>query len=190
MSARSKKPSKHTESIFQRDIKDLHIGKNLRRLGRMRVTEWDFSDILPAVNRVAQTEIDIDGFVRRTANYKVTEWELKDLLGKKERRDRNNPPLPSKSEMRELTRELYQFVRFVTRNLIDQKDEVEIRTAHPFPDTLQIKLILGKRDTAALIGHGGHTAAAIRNIIKDAAKRRGARVTLRILSEEEDAKES
>ncbi|MFU8893435.1 MAG: KH domain-containing protein [Luteolibacter sp.] len=185
---RTKKPSKHTESIFHRDIKDLEIGKNLRRLGNIRITEWEFRDILPAVNRVAQTEIDIDGFVRRAANYRVTEWDLKDLLGRRERRTRRPPPSPA--EMLKLSNELTRFIRFVTRNLIDQSDMAEIRTNQPFPDTLMIKLVLCQRDAAAIIGHGGHTAAAIRGMIKNVARKRGARASLRILSFEEDAEEA
>jgi predicted RNA-binding protein YlqC (UPF0109 family) len=184
----SKKPSKHTDSIFHRDLKDLEIGKNLRKLGNIRVTEWEFSDILPAVNRVAQTEIDIDGFVRRAANYRVTEWDLKDLLGKREQRTRR--PDPSPSEMLKLSDELTRFLRFVTRNLIDQTDMAEIRTNQPFPNTLMIKMVLCKKDAAALIGHGGHTASAIRAIIKDVARKRGARASLRILTEEEDSLEA
>jgi len=184
----TRKPGKHTESIFQRDIKELEIGKNLRRLGQLRVTEWEFRDILPAVSRAAQVELDIDGFVRRAANYQVTEWDLKDLLGKRERRQRRG--LLSESEMRELSREICHFVRFVSRNLIDYQDLAVIQTSLPFPNRLEIKLVLTQRDVAALIGHGGHTAAAIRNIIKDAAKRHGVRVTLRILSHHEDSENS
>lgn len=183
----STKPTKQTTSIFHRDIKELEIGKNLRRLGNIRVTEWEFSDILPAVNRVAQVELDIDGFVRRTANYRVTEWDLKDLLGKRDRRQRKESP--SAAEMGELANELTRFIRFVSRNLIDHTDLADIKTTQRAPGSLLIKIILVQQDAAALIGHGGHTAAAIRNIAKDAARRRGARVTLRILSHEEDAEE-
>jgi len=183
----TRKPGKQTESIFHRDIKELEIGKNLRRLGQLRVTQWEFRDILPAVNRVAQVELDIDGFVRRAANYQVTEWDLKDLLGKRERRQRDGQP--SESEMRDLSHEIYHFVRFVSRNLIDYQDLAVIHTSLPFSNRLEIKLVLTQRDAAALIGHGGHTAAAIRNIIKDVARRRGARATLRILTHEEDAEE-
>lgn len=182
----SKKPGKHTESIFQRDIKDLEIGKSLRRLGKVRVTEWEFSDFLPAVNRVARTEIDIDGFVRKAANFQVTEWDLKDLLIKREKRRSRRPP-PSPAEMLKLSGDLTRFIRFITRSLIDQSDMAEIRVQQPFPDTFMIQLVLCKRDAAALIGHGGHTAAAIRAIIKDVARYRGARATLRIMTDEEDA---
>jgi len=185
---RSKKPSKNTDSIFHRDIKDLDIRKNLRRLGNIRVTQWEFSDVLPKVNRIAQTELDIDGFVRRAANYRVTEWDLKDLLGKRGRRQRRSAP--SAKEMQKLTDELTKFVRFVSRSLIDQSDMAEIQTTRPLSDTIIIKLVLCQRDAAAIIGHGGHTAASIRNIIKDIARQRGARASLRILTFEEDAKES
>jgi len=181
---RTKKDKKRKGSIFHRDIKDLEIGKNLRRLGNLRVTDWEFSDILPAVNRVAQTEIDIDGFVRRAANYRVTEWDLKDLLGKRERRARM--PVPSAAEMRKLSNQLTTFIRFVSRSLIERADMAEIRVEQPFPDTLSIRLVLCKPDSAAIIGHGGHTAAAIRSIIKDVARNRGARASLRILTFEED----
>jgi len=184
----SKKREKHTDSIFHRDIKELEIGKNLRRLGKIRITEWEFSDVLPAVNRIAQTELDIDGFVRRAANYRVTEWDLKDLLGKRERRERREPPSPA--EMRKLSNQLTKFIRFVSRNLIDHSDMAEIQTTQPFPDTIMIKLVLCQRDAAAIIGHGGHTAAAMRNIIKNTARQQGARASLRILTFEEDAKES
>lgn len=190
MSKRSEKPPRKAErkttSVFHRDLKDLEIGRNLRRLGRVRLTEWEFRDILPAVNRVANAEIDIDGFVRRAANYQVTEWDLKDLLGKRQKRQPGRPP-PSPADMLKLSGDLTRFIRFMTRSLIDQSDLAEIRTHQPFPDTLMIKLVLCQRDAAALIGHGGHTAAAIRAIIKDVAWRRGAKASLRIMTNEEDA---
>lgn len=196
---RAKKPDKQSESILHRDIKDLKIGRNLRRLGKLRITEWEFRDILPAVSRAANTEIDIDGFVRRaasteididgfvrkTANYRVTEWDLTDLLGKRERRARKSGP--SDADMRELSVKLSGFVRFVSRSLVDRADLAEIRVEQPFRDTLVLKLTLCQKDAAAIIGHGGHTAAAIRGIIKDAARKCGARASLRILTLGEDA---
>jgi predicted RNA-binding protein YlqC (UPF0109 family) len=40
---------------------------------------------------------------------------------------------------------------------------------------------------SALIGHGGHTAAAIRRILQNAGQRHGVHVILNILSHEEAA---
>lgn len=190
MPARPKKKApKRPDSLLHRDIKELEIGKKLRRLGGIRVTEWEFSDVFPAVNRIAQKEVDLGDILRRTANYRVTEWDLADLLGRRERLVAAAMGPPSPEEMRKLSDELSGFVRFVTGKLIDRPDDVGIKISHTVPGALMIKLVLVRRDAAALIGHGGHTAAAIRNIIKDVGRKHHVRVNLRILSKEEDGME-
>lgn len=184
-------PSSHkSESILHKDIKDLEFTRTLRKLGSIRVTEWEFSDVLPAVNRLAQTEVDIVGLVKRTANYRVTDWDLKDLLG--HHGGTGHPahapvPPPSPEEMQALVLRLTRFIGFVTQCLIEMPDHAEIRTSEPQPGVLRLKLVLVRRDAAALIGHGGHTAAAIRRLVKDAGRRQGVNVLLQILSHEEAA---
>jgi predicted RNA-binding protein YlqC (UPF0109 family) len=178
---RSRKSGKKSDSILHRDIKELEIGKSLRRLGNVRVTEWELSDVLPAVSRLANKEVDIVGAIKRTANYRVTKWELKDILRK--RRDRE---APTPEALCDLEERLRKFVGFVATRLIDEPTAAVIKTTRTSATSLRIKLVLEARDASALIGHGGHTAAAIRAIVKDVARRQHVRVILQILTHAEE----
>lgn len=184
--SKSQKPRKNTDSILHRDIKDLEIRKSLRRLGNVRVTEWELGDVLPAVTRrLAYMEVDIVGAIKRTANYRVMDWELKDLL----RRRRGGGHAPSPEVMHELEERLRWFVGYVATKLIDHPDEAEVRTTRTSPVSLRIKLVLDARDAAVLIGHGGHTAAAIRAICKGVCHKHQVHVRFRILTHAEEAEE-
>lgn len=184
--SKSSKSGGKSDSILHRDIKDLEIRKSLRRLGNVRVTEWELGDVLPAVSRLANKELDIVGAIKRTANYRVTNWELKDLL----RRRRRGDNAPSTEAMRELEDRLRRFVGFVATKLIDHPDEAEVRITRTSPVSLRIKLVLEARDAAVLIGHGGHTAAAIRAILKGVGRKHQVHVIFRILTHAEEAAEA
>jgi predicted RNA-binding protein YlqC (UPF0109 family) len=125
--------------------------------------------------------VDIVGAIKRTANYRVTDWELRDLL--RRRRDRE---APTPEALFQLEERLRKFVGFVASRLIDQPGSAEIKTMRTSATSLRIKLVLEARDAAALIGHGGHTAAAIRSIVKDVARRQHVRVILQILTHAEE----
>ncbi|HSP43890.1 MAG TPA: hypothetical protein VLO11_13535 [Luteolibacter sp.] len=179
---------KKSESILHKDIKDLELTKSLRQLGSIRVTEWEFSDVLPAVNRLAHKEVDLVDVFKRTANYLVTDWDFRDLLHlHAEKKDDAAPEPPGPEEMRKLIVRFTRFLGFVTNELIEMPDHAKILAAELEPGVLRFKLVLVKRDAAALIGHGGHSAAAIRRLMKDAGRRHGVHVLLQVLSHEEEA---
>lgn len=173
------------KSVMQTDIKDLKVTRTLRRLGNVRVTDWEFSDILPKVKEIAATEVDVLDLFKRTANFRVNDWELGGLSSSDEAKAPRPSP-PSATEAEACIRKLTTFLAFVTRGLIDSPDQVTIKVSTPSPSEIRFRLILTHRDSAALIGHGGHTAAAIRNLIKDAGARSRFFVDLKILSKEEE----
>lgn len=168
-----KKPKK--DSILHRDIKDLDVLRSIKRLAQTRVTEWELKD-LP---KMRVTEWELSDLV----NYRVTDWELSDLIGRRQRGKAMAPP--SAREMDRLGDSLARFIRFTSKNLIDDSDQADIEVTKTSSSSLMIKLILTRRDAAAIIGHGGHTAAAIRNIVKQTARNKGARAYFRILTREE-----
>lgn len=66
--------------LLNKDLSDLELTRSLRRLGAIRVTDWEFKDVLPVVDRLAHKEVDLARVFQRTANYRVTEWDFRDLL--------------------------------------------------------------------------------------------------------------
>jgi predicted RNA-binding protein YlqC (UPF0109 family) len=172
--------------LMNKDIRDLEITRSLRKLGRCRVMEWDFRDVLPAVNKLAHQEVDIAGFLKRTAHYKVMEWDFRNML----HADRNPSGEAVRrldpGEMQALILRLKDFLDYVVVNLIDAPEHAQIRVSEISPGVLNFKLVMMKRDVAMLIGMEGHTAAAIRGMMKAAAARHGVQVLLRIHSHEEE----
>jgi predicted RNA-binding protein YlqC (UPF0109 family) len=167
--------------LMNRDIRDLEITRSLRKLGNCKVMEWDFRDVLPAVNKLAHQEVDIAGFLKRTAHYKVMEWDFRSILPSKAGRQQPDP-----AEMQALILRLKDFLQYVVVNLIGEPDHAQIKVSEIAPGVLNFKLVMMKRDVAMLIGTGGHTAAAIRGMMKAAAARHGVQVLLRIHSHEEE----
>jgi uncharacterized protein len=173
--------------LMQTDIRDLEIARSLRKLGNSKVMEWDFHDVLPAVNKIVNQEVDVAGFLRRTANYKVMEWDFRKVLP--------SPALPApiwrcrlnEEEKQALMLRLKDFLEHVVINLIDDPGHALIKTREIAPGVLRFKLVMTRRDVAMLIGKDGHTAGAIRRILKDAAVAQGAQALLKIHSHEEEA---
>lgn len=171
--------------LLNKDIRDLEISRSLRRLGNIQVMEWDFRTVLPAVNKLANQEVDIVNLVRRTAHYKVMEWDFRSALRAE------NKPGPSEKrlspkEMQALIVGLKNFLQYVVVNLIDEPGHAQIKVREIAPNVLRFKLVLVKRDVAMLIGREGHTASAIRSMLKTAAGMSGVQALLRIHSHEEE----
>lgn len=178
--------------LLNKDIKELEISRSLRRLGNVRVMEWDFRSVLPAVNKLAQQEVDIVNLVKRTANYKVMEWDFRSALSTELKTARKEPSMPLENrlnpeEIQALIVRLKNFLQYVVVNLIDEPSHAQIKVQEIAPYVLRFKLVLTKRDVAMLIGRKGHTAAAIRGILKATAGMSGVQALLRIHSHEEDS---
>jgi predicted RNA-binding protein YlqC (UPF0109 family) len=75
----------------------------------------------------------------------------------------------------------------VVVNLIEQPQHAQIKIAETAPNVLRIKLVMVQRDVSMLVGTGGHTAAALRNILQTVASQKGVQALLRIRSHEDDA---
>ena len=173
------------------DIRELEITRSLRRLGAIRITEWDFRDALPAVKRVVRQEIDLVDVVKRLANYRVMDWDFRSALPNDPNSAPREPATPSprllsQAEMQATIVRLKNFLQYVAVNLIDQPNHAQIKVREIGPNTLRFKLVLVKKDVAMLIGMGGFTASAIRSILKAAGAKYGVRVLLQIHSHEEE----
>ncbi|NNC87313.1 MAG: KH domain-containing protein [Akkermansiaceae bacterium] len=88
--------------------------------------------------------------------------------------------------MREITDQMRNFLQFIALKIIEHPEEAQLRVAEVDPKHLSFRLVLAQADVAQLIGKGGFTAGAIRNILNAAADRQGVKVTLRIHSQEEE----
>ena len=169
-------------SLLNKDIGELHVTDSLRKLGKLQVMEWDFRNVLPAVSQLANQEVDIIGLVKRTAHYKVMEWDFRSALST----GCTPPPEPAQQEMNPLIGRLKNFLEFVTVKLIDEPKHAQIKVREIAPGVLRFKLVLVQRDVAMLIGREGHTAAAIRGLLKAAAGASGVQALLQIHSHEEE----
>ncbi len=181
-------------ALLNKDISDLELSHSLRKLGNLQVMEWDFRTVVPAVNKIANREVDFVDLVKRAAAYKVMEWDFNSSPTVQDKtKPRNSNELlhkgPGHTEMQALMVRLKNFLQYVVVNLIDEPDHAQIRIQEIEPDVVRFKLILVKRDMAMLIGKEGHTASAIRSILKEAAAMHGVHALLEILSHEEDVSE-
>lgn len=176
--------------LLNKDIRELEIGRSLRKLGNVQVMEWDFRDVLPAVSKLANQEVDLVDLVKRTAHYKVLEWDFRDVLSSGRGDgvavvERPAVERLSAEAMQELVLRLKDFLQYVVVNLIDQPGHAQIKVLEIAPNVLRFQLVMVKRDVAMLIGREGHTATAIRNILKAVGGMSGVHVLLQIHSQEE-----
>ena len=173
-------------ALLHKDVSELALSRSLRRLGNVRVMDWDFRTVLPAVNKFAQREVDLVDLLKRTAHYKVMDWDFRSVLpGEDKSKAPPSEKLLSDAEMQSLILRLKNFLRYVAANLIGQPDHAQIRVQEIQANVLRFKLVLVKKDVAMLIGTGGHTASAIRSILKAVAAAHGVHVLLEIQSHEE-----
>lgn len=75
-----------------------------------------------------------------------------------------------------------EFLEFVLRHLIEYPDEMVV-THHELPKKIVFHLRLRKSDVGKVIGKGGHTIEALRNLLNAAAARHGKRAALEIIEE-------
>ena len=179
------------EGLMHKDVRDIEFATSLRKLGSIRVLEWDFKDVLPAVNKLAHQEVDIADLVRKVADYKVMDWDFRNdhAADSKYARKKRKVPLESSLspvEMQALVDRLRNFLQYAVSNLIDEPGHAQIKVLEIAPDVLRFKLVLVQSDVSMLIGTGGHTASAIRNLLKAVAATTGVTVLLQILSHQEE----
>ena len=175
------------KSLMNKEIGELEVTRSLRRLGNLQVMEWDFKTVMPAVSKLAQQEVDVIGFVKRTAQYKVIDWDFKTTPPT----GRNPAAKPlenrlSPEEMQAVIGRLKNFLQYVVVNLIDEPGHAQIKVREISANVLRFKLVLMKRDVAMLIGREGHTASAIRSLLKSTARIHGLEALLQIHSHEEE----
>lgn len=172
-------------ALLNKDIREIEITHSLRKLGNIKVMDWDFKSSLPAVNRLANQEVDLVGLFKRTANYKVMDWDFRSALPVEPKPAPREERL-SPEEMQALIVRLKDFLQYVVVNLIDEPNHAQIKVREIGPNVLRFKLVLVKRDVAMLIGREGHTASAIRSILKTAAGMNRVQALLQIHSHEEE----
>ena len=175
-------------ALLNTEVKELEIARSLKRLASIQVMEWDFRTVLPAVKKVANQEVDVAGFLKRTAHYKVMEWDFRSAVPAE---SNAAPPAPAKpsispAELQAITLRLKNFLQFVVVNLINEPSNAQIKVTQMGPSGLRLKLVLVQKDVAMLIGKEGHTAAAIRNILKATAAMHGVQALLQIHSHEDE----
>lgn len=170
--------------LLNKDIRDLHVAKSLRKLGNIRVMEWDFKDALPAVRKTANMEVDLADIFRRAAHYKVMEWDFRKPFqgGNPAHQHGSSSPVISKDELRALIDRLKNFLQFLAVSLIDEPAHAQIKVAVLRENVVRLRLVMVNRDVSRLIGREGHTAAAMRNVLKGVAGAHGVHVLLEIHS--------
>lgn len=174
--------------LLHKDIRDLEIANSLKRLGAVKVMEWDFHSVMPAVRRTANIEVDVVGCFKRAAAYKVLEWDFRQALSGERAHDEKpgrQVREVDQATMDELAGRLTAFVEYVAGHLIDEPRHMRVRSERIAPDVLRLTVVLVRRDASMLLGTGGHTAAAIRNVLKSVGAACGVHVLLQILTHEQ-----
>lgn len=171
--------------LLNTDIQELEIGRSLRKFGNIKVIDWDYGAVLPEVKKAADQEVDLVKLFHRAASRKVMDWDFRSVLPS------HSVPVSAADKSREAMQSvilrLKNFLEFVAVNLIDHPDQAQIKVSEMGPTGLRFKLVLVKKDVAILIGREGHTAAALRNIIKAHAEKSGVQALLQIHSHEDEA---
>lgn len=180
-------------ALLHKDIGELDVGRSLRRLGNLQVMEWDFRAALPAVNKLAHQEVNLVNLVKRAAHYKVIDWDFRSTKDQDAETSIESPSKQLASDFADLKHQkvkenLKAFLQFVVVNLIDEPEQAQILVQEIDTNVIRFKMVMIKRDVAMLIGREGHTASAIRSLLKTAASQQGVHALLEIVSLENDAK--
>ncbi|RYD20480.1 MAG: KH domain-containing protein [Verrucomicrobiaceae bacterium] len=170
--------------LLHTDIENLEITQSLKKIGQIQVTDWDFKDVLPAVKKAANQEVDVVDILRRTANYKVMDWDFRHPHSESGQPEKQEPDM---ALLKEVSGRLTCFLEYVLVNLIEDPDTARIVVTPLRPTGLRFKVVLAKKDLAMLIGRDGQSASAIRGIMKSVARDHGVEIILNMLSHEEEA---
>ena len=182
----------HIAELFNKEI---HIGTSLRRLGNLKVMDWDFKDAMPGVHKFANQEVNFPEVIVRAAQYKILDWHFEPSSPSKKKPEsdtskkltrRHLSPL----EMQELMDRLRGFLQYIVVNLISRPDLAEIRIQEIESGVLRFRLLVIQKDVKDMIGRDGATASSIRNLLKTTAASEGVHALLEILSHEEEQAQS
>lgn len=169
--------------LLNTEIRELEFARSLRRLGAIRVTEWDFSEVIPAIRETANREVDLSRIFRKAARTRIMERDFNSKVGSVENPS-SSATLGKHPKRERVKANLEGFLGYAVAHLIDEPEQARIRLKEMGPSGLCFQVLLAERDVAALIGRGGHTAAALRRILQAVGARDGVQVLLHIQTHE------
>lgn len=170
--------------FLSKDISDFEISRTLQRMNEIQVTNVEFSDVIPVLQRLAQKEVDVVDLLKQAANYKVNEWDIRKAV----LRSHASTAKLSKRELNAITLKLKNYLRFMVDQLVDEPEYASILTDELAPQVIRFRVVLKQRDLSMLIGMNGFTANPIRRILKDTALHAGIYAILQIQTHEEAAR--
>ncbi len=88
--------------------------------------------------------------------------------------------------MQQLVETIGKYLLTVTSPLLKHPEKAQLRVAQAKDyDMVRFRLVVDREDVPVLIGRNGMMASAIRSLAKAAGEKRGVRVVVRILSNDE-----
>ncbi len=170
--------------FLNKDISELEFSRAMQRLGQIQVTDWEIKEILPALQRLAQREVDVVDLLKQAASYKVNDWDIRKAI----LRTRADSGKLSKREVKVITDKLNRYLRYLVDQLVDEPQYATIESTEIATQVLRFRIILKQRDQSMLIGMKGFTANPIRRILKDTALHSGCYAILQIQTHEQALK--
>jgi hypothetical protein len=74
-----------------------------------------------------------------------------------------------------------ELLAYMARGLVDDPEAVQVDRFEEEDGTVVLELAVGEDDYGKVIGRGGSTASALRNVVKAAAVREGKRVLVDVV---------
>jgi uncharacterized protein len=74
-----------------------------------------------------------------------------------------------------------ELLAYLARALVDEPDQVEVESFEEDDGTIVLELHVAEGDAGKVIGRGGRTAAALRNVIKASSVKQGRRVLVDVV---------
>ena len=74
-----------------------------------------------------------------------------------------------------------ELLAYLARALVDEPDQVEVESFEEEDGTIVLELRVAEGDAGKVIGRGGRTVAAMRNVIKASSVKQGRRVLVDVV---------
>ena len=74
-----------------------------------------------------------------------------------------------------------ELLAYLARALVDEPDQVEVESFEEEDGTIVLELRVAEGDAGKVIGRGGRTVAALRNVIKASSVKQGRRVLVDVV---------